>query len=111
MVLPKLAFVAVRLVAEYLIGFLFANLHDTALSMAADANTLASNLVADFENWLIYGKRGQRPVIPPAASAAAASSSEGSSVQGIEAMSEQNTDIITLELKALPANDALTLLE
>ena len=60
LIVPKLAFMFLRLATEYFLHFILANLHDTMVHFAGEANTLVINLVASFEDWLIFGRRPQR---------------------------------------------------
>ena len=72
LVLPKLAFMAFRVFAEYMISFCLAHIYGTMISLSSEATLLTTNLVDRFERWLIYGSGPS--AVPPSPAGRAASS-------------------------------------
>ena len=59
LLLPKLVFMLLRIVAEFVIGQFISHVYSTTVTFAGEAGSFAENMVSQFENWMIYGQRRQ----------------------------------------------------
>ena len=101
LVLPKLAFVVVRATAEYLIGFLCANLYATATSFSFEAGLVATNLVTQFEHWLMYGSRKSGWAPPSFPGAPSPTSQARAAVQAVARAANLSEDMADQMCKAV----------
>ena len=70
LLLPKILFALIRLCIEFILGHILSTFYHTVLAAGGEANIFATDMVAQFENWMLYGTAAARPSVAAAAAEA-----------------------------------------
>ena len=70
LLLPKLLFALIRLCIEFILGHILSKFYNTVLAAGGEANIFATNMVSQFETWMLYGSAAPRPSLAAAAAEA-----------------------------------------
>ena len=70
LLLPKLLFALIRLCIEFILGHILSKFYNTVLAAGGEANIFATNMVTQFEAWMLYGAAAPRPSLAAAAAEA-----------------------------------------